>query len=141
VKRTSWSQGLSVTADGRGVRLLRERGDEICLRARADSGSRAARRELARLLAERGDEEGLRARANKGDDEAQQRLVELVARRDAVSELRDLVHAAFDGAAEALIGLYLRDHDSSYLQLDVNAEPRLITLPMQQRVSGTRETG
>ena len=61
---------------------------------------------------------------------ARENLAELLGKRAAVNELKDLVHATFEGAADVLIRLYQRDRpDGSQLELDVNAEPRLITQP------------
>jgi hypothetical protein len=137
--------------------LLLERGDVEDLRRRADQGGFNAKHAFAVLLAKRGDVEGLRARADQGDlaaqhvlmqllveraDEdglwdlaggyrmARENLAELLGKRAAVNELKDLVHATFEGAADVLIRLYQRDRpDGSQLELDVNAEPRLITQP------------
>jgi hypothetical protein len=126
---------LRALADGGGRLVanmladLTDRGDERRLRARAASGDQRAEVQISNLLAERGDEQGLSVLAEGGNPDAQARLARLLAGRGAVNELRDLVHATYWGAAEALIKLYKSDQPYSYVELDVKAEPRLITRP------------
>ena len=79
------------------------------------------------VLVRRGDVAGQRELADNGVRSAQRSLTKLLGEQAAVEALKDRVHATYPGAAEALIKLYQTNQRNGCVELDVNAEPRIVT--------------